>query len=62
MEIYPGSTCSLSDSGIHHCREGILIKVSPPLRAVPVGAGASCWEKRDGAWVSGLQTPGGAGL
>lgn len=30
MEIYPGSTCSLSDSGIHHCREGILIKVSLP--------------------------------
>ncbi|XP_015420174.1 PREDICTED: SHC SH2 domain-binding protein 1 [Myotis davidii] len=26
VEIYPGSTCSLSDSGIHHCREGILIK------------------------------------
>lgn len=30
MEIYPGSTCSLSDSGIHHCREGILIKVGLP--------------------------------
>ncbi|XP_037000908.2 SHC SH2 domain-binding protein 1 [Artibeus jamaicensis] len=26
VEIYPGSTCTLSDSGIHHCKEGILIK------------------------------------
>lgn len=28
MEIYPGSTCTLLDNGIHHCKEGILIKVS----------------------------------
>ncbi|NXT78039.1 SHCBP protein, partial [Zapornia atra] len=26
VEIYPGSTCSLLDNGIHHCKEGILIK------------------------------------
>ncbi|XP_016066925.1 PREDICTED: SHC SH2 domain-binding protein 1 [Miniopterus natalensis] len=26
VEIYPGSTCTLSDNGIHHCKEGILIK------------------------------------
>ncbi|XP_006872622.1 PREDICTED: SHC SH2 domain-binding protein 1 [Chrysochloris asiatica] len=26
LEIYPGSKCSLSDNGIHHCKEGILIK------------------------------------
>ncbi|KAM7059669.1 SHC SH2 domain-binding protein 1 isoform 1-T1 [Molossus nigricans] len=26
VEVYPGSTCTLSDSGIHHCKEGILIK------------------------------------
>ncbi|KAF6079388.1 SHC binding and spindle associated 1 [Phyllostomus discolor] len=26
VEIYPGSTCTLSDSEIHHCKEGILIK------------------------------------
>lgn len=37
MEIYPGSTCSLSDSGIHHCREGILIKVSPPPASLALG-------------------------
>lgn len=28
MEIYPGSTCTLLDNDIHHCKEGILIKVS----------------------------------
>jgi len=28
VEIYPGSTCTLLDNGIHHCKEGILIKVS----------------------------------
>lgn len=28
IEIYPGSKCTLSDNGIHHCKEGILIKVS----------------------------------
>ncbi|XP_055582797.1 SHC SH2 domain-binding protein 1 isoform X1 [Falco cherrug] len=26
VEIYPGSTCTVLDSGIHHCKEGILIK------------------------------------
>ncbi|XP_006887885.1 PREDICTED: SHC SH2 domain-binding protein 1 [Elephantulus edwardii] len=26
LEIYPGSKCTLSDNGIHHCKEGILIK------------------------------------
>ncbi|XP_032013177.1 SHC SH2 domain-binding protein 1 isoform X4 [Hylobates moloch] len=26
IEIYPGSRCTLSDNGIHHCKEGILIK------------------------------------
>ncbi|XP_013007331.2 SHC SH2 domain-binding protein 1 isoform X1 [Cavia porcellus] len=26
LEIYPGSKCILNDSGIHHCKEGILIK------------------------------------
>ncbi|XP_073461912.1 SHC SH2 domain-binding protein 1 [Aquarana catesbeiana] len=26
LEIYPGSNCSLTDNGIHHCRDGILIK------------------------------------
>ncbi|XP_048372238.1 SHC SH2 domain-binding protein 1 [Sphaerodactylus townsendi] len=26
VEIYPGSTCTLMGNGIHHCKEGILIK------------------------------------
>ncbi|NWW52677.1 SHCBP protein, partial [Pedionomus torquatus] len=26
VEIYPGSTCILLNNGIHHCKEGILIK------------------------------------
>ncbi|XP_054856594.1 SHC SH2 domain-binding protein 1 [Eublepharis macularius] len=26
VEIYPGSTCTLMVNGIHHCKEGILIK------------------------------------
>uniref|UniRef100_A0A8C6ZU07 SHC binding and spindle associated 1 n=1 Tax=Nothoprocta perdicaria TaxID=30464 RepID=A0A8C6ZU07_NOTPE len=26
VEIYPGSMCTLLDNGIHHCKEGILIK------------------------------------
>uniref|UniRef100_H3AJX5 SHC SH2 domain-binding protein 1 n=1 Tax=Latimeria chalumnae TaxID=7897 RepID=H3AJX5_LATCH len=26
VEIYPGSTCRLTGNGIHHCKEGILIK------------------------------------
>nr|XP_020483750.2 LOW QUALITY PROTEIN: SHC SH2 domain-binding protein 1 homolog B-like [Labrus bergylta] len=28
VEIYPGSICSLIGNGIHHCKDGILIKVS----------------------------------
>lgn len=28
VEIYPGSVCSLVGNGVHHCKEGILIKVS----------------------------------
>lgn len=27
VEIYPGSVCSLVSNGIHHCKDGILIKV-----------------------------------
>ncbi|XP_042371649.1 SHC SH2 domain-binding protein 1 homolog A-like, partial [Plectropomus leopardus] len=26
VEIYPGSVCSLVGNGIHHCKDGILIK------------------------------------
>ncbi|KAJ3592826.1 hypothetical protein NHX12_005165 [Muraenolepis orangiensis] len=26
VEIYPGSVCSLTGNGIHHCKEGVLIK------------------------------------
>ncbi|NWY95614.1 SHCBP protein, partial [Loxia curvirostra] len=26
VEIYPGSTCTLLHNGIHHCKEGILVK------------------------------------
>ncbi|XP_042336634.1 SHC SH2 domain-binding protein 1 [Sceloporus undulatus] len=26
IEIYPGGTCTLTGNGIHHCKEGILIK------------------------------------
>nr|XP_020441455.1 SHC SH2 domain-binding protein 1 [Monopterus albus] len=26
LEIYPGSVCSLVSNGIHHCKDGILIK------------------------------------
>ncbi|KAF7244709.1 SHC SH2 domain-binding protein 1 [Varanus komodoensis] len=26
VEIYPGSTCALIGNGIHHCKEGVLIK------------------------------------
>ncbi|XP_069463171.1 SHC SH2 domain-binding protein 1 [Ambystoma mexicanum] len=26
IEVYPGSTCSLIGNGIHHCKDGILIK------------------------------------
>ncbi|KAF3686970.1 SHC SH2 domain-binding protein 1 -like protein B [Channa argus] len=28
VEIYPGSVCSLLSNGIHHCKDGILIKDS----------------------------------
>uniref|UniRef100_A0A8C1J027 SHC SH2-domain binding protein 1 n=1 Tax=Cyprinus carpio TaxID=7962 RepID=A0A8C1J027_CYPCA len=28
VEIYPGSICSLVGNGIHHCKEGILIKIA----------------------------------
>uniref|UniRef100_A0A8C7D6N1 SHC binding and spindle associated 1 n=1 Tax=Oncorhynchus kisutch TaxID=8019 RepID=A0A8C7D6N1_ONCKI len=27
VEIYPGSVCSMVGNGIHHCKEGILIKL-----------------------------------
>lgn len=27
VEIYPGSVCTLVGNGIHHCKDGILIKV-----------------------------------
>ena len=27
VEIYPGSVCSLVGNGIHHCKDGVLIKV-----------------------------------
>lgn len=27
MEIYPGSVCCLVGNDIHHCKDGILIKV-----------------------------------
>lgn len=27
VEIYPGSVCCLVSNGIHHCKDGILIKV-----------------------------------
>lgn len=27
VEIYPGSVCSLISSAVHHCKDGILIKV-----------------------------------
>lgn len=51
MEVYPGSTCTLSDSGIHHCKEGILIKVS-----------TSCprWDSAPGGVL--LNSHGGVGL
>ncbi|CAL8361787.1 SHC SH2 domain-binding protein 1 isoform X1 [Gadus morhua] len=26
IEIYPGSVCSITGNGIHHCKEGVLIK------------------------------------
>ncbi|XP_041917999.1 SHC SH2 domain-binding protein 1 isoform X1 [Alosa sapidissima] len=36
VEIYPGSVCSLLGNGIHHCKEGILIKdFADQLDAMP---------------------------
>uniref|UniRef100_A0A8C1Q9S4 SHC SH2-domain binding protein 1 n=1 Tax=Cyprinus carpio TaxID=7962 RepID=A0A8C1Q9S4_CYPCA len=36
VEIYPGSICSLVGNGIHHCKEGILIKdFADELDAMP---------------------------
>uniref|UniRef100_A0A8C2GBN8 SHC SH2-domain binding protein 1 n=1 Tax=Cyprinus carpio TaxID=7962 RepID=A0A8C2GBN8_CYPCA len=36
VEIYPGSVCSLVGNGIHHCKEGILIKdFADELDAMP---------------------------
>ncbi|XP_016102643.1 SHC SH2 domain-binding protein 1-like [Sinocyclocheilus grahami] len=36
VEIYPGSVCSLEGNGIHHCKEGILIKdFADELDAMP---------------------------
>uniref|UniRef100_A0AAQ5YVN5 Right handed beta helix domain-containing protein n=1 Tax=Amphiprion ocellaris TaxID=80972 RepID=A0AAQ5YVN5_AMPOC len=32
VEIYPGSVCSLVGNGIHHCKDGILIKVRQGLQ------------------------------
>lgn len=41
VEIYPGSVCSLIGNGIHHCKDGILIKVGKeevtPPNIWPVG-------------------------
>lgn len=28
VEIYPGSVCRLVGNGIHHCKDGVLIKVT----------------------------------
>lgn len=61
VEIYPGSTCTLSDSGIHHCKEGILIKVGGPAPGPAPGGrdgGVSGWDsvracghqEREGTW------------
>ncbi|KAM9826411.1 SHC SH2 domain-binding protein 1 isoform X1 [Syngnathus typhle] len=30
IEIYPGSVCTLVGNGIHHCKDGILIKMNQP--------------------------------
>lgn len=36
IEIYPGSVCSLIGNGIHHCKDGILVKdFADPLDAMP---------------------------
>nr|XP_061811335.1 SHC SH2 domain-binding protein 1-like [Nerophis lumbriciformis] len=31
IEIYPGSGCTLIGNGIHHCKDGILIKMNQPM-------------------------------
>ncbi|XP_077567821.1 SHC SH2 domain-binding protein 1 [Stigmatopora nigra] len=31
IEIYPGSRCTLVGNGIHHCKDGILIKINQPM-------------------------------
>ncbi|XP_061671543.1 SHC SH2 domain-binding protein 1 [Syngnathoides biaculeatus] len=31
IEIYPGSACTLVGNGIHHCKDGILIKMNQPM-------------------------------
>ncbi|KAK2853429.1 hypothetical protein Q5P01_006090 [Channa striata] len=36
VEIYPGSVCSLVSNGIHHCKDGILIKdLVDEMRVMP---------------------------
>lgn len=36
IEIYPGSVCNLIGNGIHHCKDGILVKdFADPLDAMP---------------------------
>ncbi|XP_077375491.1 SHC SH2 domain-binding protein 1 [Festucalex cinctus] len=30
IEIYPGSVCTLVGNGVHHCKDGILIKMNQP--------------------------------
>ncbi|XP_028257152.1 SHC SH2 domain-binding protein 1 isoform X2 [Parambassis ranga] len=35
VEIYPGSVCSLVGNGIHHCKDGILIKLLRIFRDIP---------------------------
>ncbi|XP_019713412.1 SHC SH2 domain-binding protein 1 isoform X2 [Hippocampus comes] len=34
IEIYPGSVCTLVGNGIHHCKDGILIKMNQPMDLV----------------------------
>lgn len=33
VEIYPGSVCRLVGNGIHHCKDGVLIKVTSTVNA-----------------------------
>lgn len=37
VEIYPGSVCRLVGNGIHHCKDGVLIKVTSAVDASPPG-------------------------